>query len=54
MGALFLGIVKNALPLIGVSPFWQMAIAGAVITVAVAINARGERRASRRILETTA
>jgi len=52
LGALFLGIVKNALPLIGISPFWQMAIAGAVITVAVIINARGEGRArERRILK---
>jgi rhamnose transport system permease protein len=52
LGALFLGIVKNALPLIGISPFWQMAIAGAVITVAVIINARGEGRArARRILK---
>jgi rhamnose transport system permease protein len=52
LGALFLGIVKNALPLIGVSPFWQMAIAGVVITVAVVVNARGEGRAQgRRILK---
>ena len=52
LGALFLGIVKNALPLIGISPFWQMAIAGAVITVAVVINASGEGRARvRRILK---
>ena len=54
IGALFLGIVKNALPLVGVSPFWQMAIAGAVITGAVVINARGEGRTTRRILEGTA
>lgn len=26
MGALFLGIIKNALPVVGISPFWQMAI----------------------------
>jgi rhamnose transport system permease protein len=52
LGALFLGIIKNALPLIGVSPFWQMAIAGTVITLAVVINARGEGRAqARRILK---
>lgn len=52
LGALFLGIVKNALPLVGVSPFWQMAIAGAVITTAVVINARGESHGTRRrILE---
>ena len=54
IGALFLGIVKNALPLVGVSPFWQMAIAGAVITGAVVINARSEGRTTRRILEGTA
>lgn len=51
LGALFLGIVKNALPLIGISPFWQMAIAGLVITVAVVLNARGGRSPGRRILE---
>jgi rhamnose transport system permease protein len=51
LGALFLGIVKNALPLIGVSPFWQMAISGLVITVAVILNARHEQVAERRILE---
>jgi rhamnose transport system permease protein len=54
IGALFLGIVKNALPLVGISPFWQMAIAGAVITGAVAISARSETRTTRRILERAA
>ena len=28
LGALFLGVIKNALPVINVSPFWQMAISG--------------------------
>lgn len=51
LGALFLGVVKNALPLIGISPFWQMTIAGAVIILAVVINARGGAIAGRRILE---
>ena len=32
LGALFLGIVVNALPTMQVSPFWQMAVAGAVIS----------------------
>lgn len=27
-GALFLGVINNALPVIGISPFWQMAISG--------------------------
>lgn len=50
LGALFLGVVKNALPIIDVSPFWQMGISGAVIVAAVVINSRGERRTGRLIL----
>jgi rhamnose transport system permease protein len=50
LGALFLGVVKNALPAVGISPFWQMGISGVVIVVAVILNARGERREGRRIL----
>jgi rhamnose transport system permease protein len=52
IGCLFLGIIKNALPLIGVSPFWQMAVSGIVITLAVVLNARRERSSGRQILET--
>lgn len=51
LGCLFLGIIKNALPLAGVSPFWQMAVSGLVITVAVILNARRERTSGRQILE---
>ena len=51
LGALFLGVIKNALPVAGVSPFWQMAIAGAAILAAVAFNARAERRRGRIILK---
>ena len=43
MGALFLGVIKNALPVVNVSPFWQLAISGTAIIVAVAFNARAER-----------
>ncbi len=50
LGALFLGVVVNALPVIDVSPFWQMAISGAVILAAVIINARSERKAGKLIL----
>lgn len=51
LGALFLGVINNALPLVGISPFWQMAISGLVIIVAVALNARASNAAPRRILE---
>jgi len=50
LGALFLGIIKNALPVINVSPFWQLAISGTVIIIAVAFNARAERKKGRVIL----
>jgi rhamnose transport system permease protein len=51
LGCLFLGILKNALPLLGVSPFWQTAVSGLVITIAVIINARDASAGRRRILE---
>ncbi|KRB01412.1 branched-chain amino acid ABC transporter permease [Devosia sp. Root685] len=51
LGALFLGVVNNALPVIGVSPFWQMAISGAAILIAVVLNGRSERTKGRIILK---
>jgi len=51
LGCLFPGILKNALPLLGVSPFWQTAVSGLVITIAVIINARDPSAGRRRILE---
>ncbi|MDQ6436112.1 ABC transporter permease [Mesorhizobium sp. LHD-90] len=50
LGALFLGIVMTALPVLQISPFWQMAISGAVILAAVVINARAEKRPEKLIL----
>lgn len=50
LGALFLGVIVNALPVINVSPFWQMAISGAVILAAVIVNSRSERHAGKLIL----
>ncbi|MHA6691476.1 ABC transporter permease [Devosia sp. A449] len=51
LGALFLGVINNALPVINISPFWQMAISGTAILLAVVLNARGERRKGRVILK---
>jgi rhamnose transport system permease protein len=50
LGALFLGVIVNALPVINVSPFWQMAISGAVILAAVIVNSRSERQSGKLIL----
>jgi rhamnose transport system permease protein len=51
LGALFLGVIKNALPVVGVSPFWQMAISGTAIILAVAVNAAQSRPPGRIILK---
>ncbi|MBY0136098.1 ABC transporter permease [Paracoccus yeei] len=51
MGALFLGIIKNALPVVGISPFWQMAISGSAILLAIAFNAMSRREPGRIILK---
>lgn len=51
LGALFLGVVKNALPVVDISPFWQLAISGAAIIIAVAFNAQSGRSKGRVILK---
>ena len=51
LGAVFLGIIKNALPVVNISPFWQLAISGTAIIIAVLVNARSERTAGRVILK---
>ncbi len=51
LGALFLGVIKNALPVINVSPFWQLAISGTAIIIEVAFNARANRDRGRIILK---
>jgi len=51
LGALFLGVIKNALPVVNISPFWQMAISGAAIIIAVTANSRADRHRGRIILK---
>ncbi|RED64771.1 ABC transporter permease [Cohnella lupini] len=43
LGSVLLGILNNALPMIDVSPFWQMFIQGTIILIAVLINALVKR-----------
>jgi rhamnose transport system permease protein len=50
LGALFLGVINSALPVINISPFWQMAISGAAIILAVILNSRSEKKGGRLIL----
>jgi rhamnose transport system permease protein len=50
LGCLFLGIIRNSLPLVGISAFWQLFINGIVIVIAVLMSAR-QRVRTRSILE---
>ena len=51
LGVLFIGVINGALPVIQVSPFWQQAIAGAVILISVVLNASADRKRGRQILD---
>jgi rhamnose transport system permease protein len=53
LGCLFIGVLRNALPLLGISPFWQMSINGLVIIIAAVLGAR-QRIERRDILERAA
>ena len=46
----FIAVVETALPFLRINPFLQLAVIGAVILIAVAANARAERRPGRQIL----
>jgi rhamnose transport system permease protein len=49
-GVLLLGILNNALPLLNVSPFWQDAIQGGIILLAVVVSALVRRSADKKNL----
>ncbi|HVY19739.1 MAG TPA: ABC transporter permease [Bauldia sp.] len=54
LGAIFFGVVRNALPVVYISPFWQLAVSGGAILAAVIINSGREKRAGRLILKEAA
>ncbi|MRI31508.1 branched-chain amino acid ABC transporter permease [Endozoicomonas sp. OPT23] len=51
LGSAFLVLIFNALPVINVSPFWQMAISGSVILIAVILNSINDRPQMKVILK---
>ena len=51
LGTITLGILNNALPLINISPFWQDAIKGLVIIIAIIINTITQRTMDRNNLK---
>lgn len=44
LGTLLLGVIANALNLLGISPFWQPAVTGAVILLAVGLDSYQRRQ----------
>ena len=53
LGAFLLGIINNALTLIGISPFWQLAVQGLLILLAVITDATISRRLQRLTIRRT-
>ncbi|MBN2657141.1 MAG: ABC transporter permease [Spirochaetales bacterium] len=51
LGALFLGIINNALPVINFSPFYQMFIQGFIVLAAMFINTMMDKRSERKMLK---
>ena len=51
LGVLILGVIENALPLAGVSPFWQVFIRGVIILSAIMMNIYVKRRSDSRVLK---
>ncbi|WP_252891244.1 ABC transporter permease [Thermoclostridium stercorarium] len=50
LGSLLFGMLENALPMINVSPFWQKALQGVIILVAVIVNVLVKRSVDRKNL----
>ncbi|MDC7126049.1 MAG: ABC transporter permease [Spirochaetales bacterium] len=50
LGALFLGIINNALPVINLSPFFQMFIQGFVVLLAMFVNTMMDKRNEKLLL----
>ena len=50
MGSLFLGIINNALPVVNLSPFFQMGIQGLVVLAAIVANVIMEQRNEKKLL----
>ena len=47
---LLIGLIRNALPAVDISQFWQLAISGAIILIAIIINTKTEQRKDKTIM----
>jgi rhamnose transport system permease protein len=48
LGALLLGLIENALPLVRISPFWQLALQGLLILIAIVTDSLISRSVKRK------
>ena len=44
LGSLLIGLIKNILPSIDISQFWQLAISGLIILFAIIINNKNDKK----------
>lgn len=51
LGAILLGMLNNALPLLHISPFWQQALRGVIILGSILLNVMISRRVQNKALE---
>ena len=51
LGALFLGILNNALPVANLSPFYQMGLQGLIVLSAMVVNSLSEKRNEKKLLK---
>ena len=51
LGALFIGIINNALPVVNLSPFYQLLIQGTIVLFAMLINTISDKRREKKLLE---
>ncbi len=50
LGGLFIGIINNALPVVNLSPFYQMFIQGFIVLLAMLINTLADKRQEKMLL----
>ena len=51
LGGLTIAVISKSLSMVGINPFWQQALKGGIILVAVIVNVLVQRAAARRALE---
>ena len=51
IGSVTIAVISKSLSLVGINPFWQQALKGAIILFAIVVNVIVQRNMDRRVLE---